>query len=111
MAYVIMDDNIYGYADEPNASEAVSGVVSMTLFSSVSGDELIVEDLDAPIMIVIEHAAITNWTNGSTNGVLPGCWYWDEDIKGWSEEGCAVNFNDTSYALSSATQTVACALT
>jgi hypothetical protein len=105
-AYVIMDDNIYAYADEPNASEAASGVVSMTLFSSTSGGDLIVENLDAPIMIVIEHAAIANWTNGSTNGSLPGCWYWDEDVEGWSEEGCEVNFNDTSYALSSATQTV-----
>jgi hypothetical protein len=105
-AYVIMDDNIYAYTDEPNASEAASGVVSMTLFSSTSGDDLIVEHLDAPIMIVIEHAAIANWTNGSTNGSLPGCWYWDEDVEGWSEEGCEVNFNDTSYALSSATQTV-----
>jgi hypothetical protein len=105
-AYVIMDDNIYGYADDPNASEAMPGVVSMTLFSSTSGDELIVEDLDAPIMIVIEHAAITNWTNGSANGTLPGCWHWDEDREGWSEEGCEVNFNDTSYALSAATQTV-----
>jgi hypothetical protein len=105
-AYVVVEENIYGYADEPNASEAISGVVSMSLFNTDSGGDVVVEGHEVPIAIIIEHAAIANWTNGSANGSLPGCWYWDEDAEGWSEEGCAVNFNDTSYALSSPTQTV-----
>jgi hypothetical protein len=78
----------------------------MSLFNTESGDDVVVEGLSTPIAIIIEHAAIANWTNGSANGTSPGCWYWDEETEGWNSDGCAVNFNDTRYALSSATQTV-----
>jgi hypothetical protein len=104
--HIKMADNIYEYAAEPNASESVSGIVSFSLFSPESGQEFVVEGLHEPIQIVIAHEAIADWSDGSTNGTLPGCWYWDEEADGWANDGCVVNFNDTNYDLSSPTQTV-----
>jgi hypothetical protein len=101
-----MANNIYDYAAEPNASESVSGLVSFSLFSPESGEELVVQGLHEPIQIVIAHGAIAEWSDGSFNGTLPSCWYWDEDAGGWDDAGCRVNFDDTNYDLSSPTQTV-----
>jgi hypothetical protein len=56
--------------------------------------------------IVLDHDPIDNWSNGTTEGTVPGCWFWDEEDGGWSADGCVVNYFDTTYSLSSPTQTV-----
>jgi hypothetical protein len=58
----VVTGNIYEHIDEPNASEAASGVVSFSLFSQESGEELVVENVETPIVIIISHAPIENWS-------------------------------------------------
>jgi hypothetical protein len=101
---VVMDDNLYSYAHEPEGTQTASGIVSFSLFAHDSGEELVVENLRTPMMIKIPHTKIANWSDSRVRGVVPSCWYWT--IQGWADDGCVVNFDNTDSPLSNSTQTV-----